>query len=97
MFSEIKSRKPSRLSALLLLKSEQVFGRLLPVFIFLRPKPGAIIIKFLPWNKMRTGFTMNNFTIQNPIDRLRETDDLFTGVISKGPGFFYLLSRADAK
>lgn len=50
----------------------------------LRPKPGATVSMPLDWDEVRPGLTMRDFTIYNAISRLRETGDLFKGVLGKG-------------
>ncbi|WP_285058895.1 DNA ligase D [Pedobacter ginsengisoli] len=50
----------------------------------LRPKPGATVSMPLDWDELKPGLTMKDFTIFNSIDRLKETGDLFKGVLGKG-------------
>lgn len=50
----------------------------------LRPKPGATVSMPLAWDEVKPGLTMRHFTIQNAIERLRETGDLFKGVLGEG-------------
>ena len=50
----------------------------------LRPKPGATVSMPLHWDEVKPGLTMRDFTIFNSIDRLKETGDLFKGVLGKG-------------
>jgi len=50
----------------------------------LRPKPGATVSMPLSWEEVKPGLTMKHFTIHNSISRVRETGDLFTGVLAKG-------------
>ena len=50
----------------------------------LRPKPGATVSMPVTWDEVRPGLTMRDFTIHNAIDRLKETGDLFTGVLGMG-------------
>lgn len=50
----------------------------------LRPKPGATVSMPLHWNEVKPGLTMRDFTIHNSPDRLRETGDLFMGVLGDG-------------
>ncbi len=50
----------------------------------LRPKVGATVSMPLEWDEVKPGLTMKDFTIFNSIDRLKETGDLFKGVLGKG-------------
>ncbi|MET3606965.1 bifunctional non-homologous end joining protein LigD [Mucilaginibacter rubeus] len=50
----------------------------------LRPKPGATVSMPLQWDEVKTGLSMRDFTIHNALDRLKETGDLFTGVLKEG-------------
>ncbi len=50
----------------------------------LRPKPGATVSMPLHWDEVKPGLTMRDFTIHNAAARLRETGDLFTGVLAEG-------------
>jgi len=50
----------------------------------LRPKPGATVSMPLLWEEVKSGLTMRDFTIFNTIDRLKETGDLFRGVLGEG-------------
>ena len=50
----------------------------------LRPKPGATVSMPLHWDEVKPGLTMRDFTIFNAVGRLKETGDLFKGVL--GPG-----------
>ncbi len=50
----------------------------------LRPKPGATVSMPLHWDEVKPGLTMKDFTIFNSMDRLKETGDLFKGVLGKG-------------
>jgi bifunctional non-homologous end joining protein LigD len=50
----------------------------------LRPKVGATVSMPLTWDEVKPGLTMKHFTIFNSIDRLKETGDLFKGVLGKG-------------
>jgi bifunctional non-homologous end joining protein LigD len=60
----------------------------------LRPKPGATVSMPLSWDEVRPGLTMRHFTIHNSIDRLRETGDLFQGVLGKGIDLAKTIGRA---
>lgn len=50
----------------------------------LRPKVGATVSMPLAWDEVKPGLTMRDFTIFNAADRLKETGDLFKGVLKKG-------------
>jgi bifunctional non-homologous end joining protein LigD len=50
----------------------------------LRPKPGATVSMPLDWTEVKQGLKMQDFTIRTAIPRLRETGDLFKGVLGKG-------------
>jgi DNA primase len=50
----------------------------------LRPKPGATVSMPLSWDEVKPGLTMRHFTIHNSMARLRETGDLFKGVLGEG-------------
>jgi len=50
----------------------------------LRPKVGATVSMSLTWDEVKPGLTMRDFTIFNAADRLRETGDLFKGVLEEG-------------
>jgi bifunctional non-homologous end joining protein LigD len=50
----------------------------------LRPKVGATVSMPLHWDEVKPGLTMKDFTIFNSVDRLKETGDLFKGVLGKG-------------
>ncbi|MFD0749155.1 DNA ligase D [Mucilaginibacter calamicampi] len=50
----------------------------------LRPKPGATVSMPLSWEEVKPGLTIRQFNIHNAIDRLKETGDLFHGVLGEG-------------
>ncbi|SES21850.1 DNA ligase D [Pedobacter rhizosphaerae] len=50
----------------------------------LRPKPGATVSMPLDWDEVKPGLKMKDFHIFNAVDRLKETGDLFKGVLGKG-------------
>jgi len=60
----------------------------------LRPKPGATVSMPLLWEEVKKGLKMNDFTIFNAMDRLKETGDLFSGVLGKGIDMAHVLSTA---
>ena len=50
----------------------------------LRPKPGATVSMPLHWEEVVKGLKMQNFTIFNAVDRVKEQGDIFKGVLAKG-------------
>ncbi|WP_419788869.1 DNA ligase D [Mucilaginibacter sp. E4BP6] len=62
----------------------------------LRPKPGATVSMPVSWDEVRPGLTMRDFTINNAIDRLKETGDLFTGVLGKGIDLAVTVQKAQS-
>jgi len=60
----------------------------------LRPKPGATVSMPVTWDEVRPGLTMRDFTIHNAIDRLKETGDLFEGVLGTGIDLKTTLTKA---
>jgi bifunctional non-homologous end joining protein LigD len=50
----------------------------------LRPKPGATVSMPLSWDEVKPGLTIQHFNIHNTLDRLKETGDLFHGVLGEG-------------
>jgi bifunctional non-homologous end joining protein LigD len=50
----------------------------------LRPKPGAPVSMPLHWEEVKKGLRILDFTIKNAIPRLKETGDLFEGVLGEG-------------
>jgi len=49
----------------------------------LRPKLGASVSMPLEWKEVKKGLKIKDFNIKNAIPRLRETGDLFKGVLGK--------------
>ena len=62
----------------------------------LRPKPGATVSMPVTWDEVKPGLTMRDFTIHNAIDRLKETGDLFTGVLSTGIDLATTIKKAQS-
>lgn len=62
----------------------------------LRPKPGATVSIPLHWDEVKPGLKMSDFTIFNSIDRLKETGDLFKGVLGKGIDLEKTIARAQS-
>ena len=50
----------------------------------LRPKPGAPVSMPLAWHEVKKGLKMTDFNIRNAVARLKETGDLFDGLLGKG-------------
>lgn len=50
----------------------------------LRPKPGAPVSMPLAWHEVKKGLKITDFNIRNAISRLKETGDLFDGVLGNG-------------
>lgn len=50
----------------------------------LRPKPKAPVSMPLHWDEVKKGLKIQNFTLKNAISRLKETGDLFQGVLGEG-------------
>ena len=62
----------------------------------LRPKPGATVSMPLAWEEVKKGLTMKQFTISNSIDRLKNTGDLFKGVLGKGIDLMKSIKKAES-
>jgi bifunctional non-homologous end joining protein LigD len=62
----------------------------------LRPKPGATVSMPLSWDEVKPGLTMRHFTIRNSIGRLKETGDLFDGVLGEGIDLETTIQKAKA-
>jgi bifunctional non-homologous end joining protein LigD len=62
----------------------------------LRPKPGATVSMPLSWDEVKPGLTIQHFNIHNALDRLKETGDLFQGVLGDGIDLEKTLKKAQA-
>jgi bifunctional non-homologous end joining protein LigD len=62
----------------------------------LRPKPGATVSMPLSWDEVKPGLTIQDFNIHNALDRLKETCDLFHGVLGEGIDLEKTLKKAQA-
>ena len=62
----------------------------------LRPKPGATISMPLSWDEVKPGLTMRDFHIHNAINRLKETGDLFKGVLGEGIDLAKTIQKAQS-
>jgi len=60
----------------------------------LRPKPGATVSMPLSWDEVKPGLTIQHFNIHNAMDRLKETGDLFKGVLGAGIDLEKTLKKA---
>jgi bifunctional non-homologous end joining protein LigD len=60
----------------------------------LRPKPGATVSMPLHWDEVKPGLKMRDFTIFNATDRLKETGDLFKGVLNNGINLLQTINKA---
>jgi bifunctional non-homologous end joining protein LigD len=49
-----------------------------------RPKPGATVSMPLHWDEVKKGMRMQNFNMQNAVDRIKKEGDLFKPVLGKG-------------
>jgi len=59
----------------------------------LRPKPGATASAPLDWEEVKKGLSIQDFTIKNMYDRVKETGDLFKPVLGKGINMKKVLAR----
>lgn len=50
----------------------------------LRPKPGATVSMPLHWEEVKKGLKMQDFTIFNAVDRIKEAGDIFKPVLGNG-------------
>ena len=62
----------------------------------LRPKPGATVSMPLSWDEVRPGLTIQDFNIHNALDRLKETGDLFHGVLGEGIDLAKTIKKAQS-
>lgn len=59
----------------------------------LRPKPGATASAPLDWDEVKKGLSIQDFTIKNMYDRVKEVGDLFKPVLGKGINMKKVLER----
>lgn len=62
----------------------------------LRPKPGATVSMPLSWDEVKPGLTIQHFNIHNALDRLKETGDLFEGVLGEGIDLAATIQKAQS-
>ncbi|MBE9585798.1 DNA ligase D [Mucilaginibacter sp. JRF] len=62
----------------------------------LRPKPGATVSMPLTWDEVKPGLKMSDFHINNAANRLKETGDLFKGVLGKGIDLEKVIKKAQS-
>lgn len=62
----------------------------------LRPKPGATVSMPLSWDEVKPGLTIQHFNIHNALDRLKETGDLFKGVLGEGIDLAKTIKKAQS-
>jgi bifunctional non-homologous end joining protein LigD len=62
----------------------------------LRPKPGATVSMPLSWDEVKPGLTIQHFNIRNALDRLKETGDLFHGVLGEGIDLAKTIKKAQS-
>ena len=63
----------------------------------LRPKPGATASAPLLWTEIKKGLSIQDFSIYNMPDRVKETGDLFKGVLGKGIDIAAVLDKIAKK
>jgi bifunctional non-homologous end joining protein LigD len=49
-----------------------------------RARPGAPVSMPLPWDEIKKGLQIRDFTIYNAFEKAKEQGDVFTGVLGKG-------------
>lgn len=62
----------------------------------LRPKPGATVSMPLSWDEVKPGLTIRHFNISNAVDRLKDTGDLFNGVLGEGIDLAATIKKAQS-
>jgi bifunctional non-homologous end joining protein LigD len=62
----------------------------------LRPKPGATVSMPLSWDEVKPGLTIQHFNIHNALGRLKETGDLFKGVLGDGIDLMKTIQKAQS-
>lgn len=62
----------------------------------LRPKPGATASAPLHWEEVKKGLSIQDFTIYNMYDRVKEVGDLFKPVLGKGINLKKVLAKINS-
>jgi bifunctional non-homologous end joining protein LigD len=62
----------------------------------LRPKQGATVSMPLHWEEVKKGLTIQDFTIFNAMDRIKDQGDIFKGVLGKGIDLKKILKKIDS-
>jgi bifunctional non-homologous end joining protein LigD len=62
----------------------------------LRPKPGATASAPLLWHEVKNGLSLTQFNISTMLPRIKETGDLFTGVLGEGIDLGKVLEKASS-
>ncbi|MES2762630.1 MAG: DNA ligase D [Bacteroidota bacterium] len=61
----------------------------------LRPKAGATVSTPLLWKEVKSGLSPQDFTIETIFKRIKNTGDIFTGILDKGIDLAKCLKRLD--
>ena len=61
--------------------NQNAWGRTLASVYSVRPKPGAPVSAPVTWDEVRKGFHLQDFSLSNMPDRIRELGDLFAPVV----------------
>ena len=63
----------------------------------LRPKADATVSMPLQWSEVKKGLKMQQFTIFNAVERIKNTGDIFTGVLATGINMKQALQKLEKK
>ncbi|MEN5232449.1 DNA ligase D [Sphingobacterium faecium] len=58
-----------------------------------RPKPGATVSMPLHWDEVKKGLKMQDFTIENALERIKAEGDIFKAVLGKGVNLKTVLQK----
>jgi bifunctional non-homologous end joining protein LigD len=58
-----------------------------------RPKPGATVSMPLHWDEVKKGLKMEDFTIENALERIKAEGDIFKAVLGKGVNLKTVLQK----